>query len=56
MTDLFAVRVGKLIRLLASDRDGEALASCRALGHALHEAKLDFHWVADTLEAAWRRR
>jgi len=53
MSDLFSDRAGKLVRLLASDRDGEALADCRALGHALREAKLDFHWVADTLEAAW---
>jgi hypothetical protein len=43
-------RVGRLIRLLASDRDGEALAACRALGRELAAAGLDFHDLADRIE------
>jgi hypothetical protein len=39
--------------MLSSPVDAEALAGCRALGRFLAESRLDWHWVADTLEAAW---
>ena len=41
-----APRVGQLIRLLASDSDGEALAACRALGGTLASVGQDFHALA----------
>jgi hypothetical protein len=41
-----APRVAQLIRLLASDRDGEALAACRALGRTLASVGQDFHSLA----------
>jgi hypothetical protein len=39
-----------LVRLLGSDKDGEALAACRALGRTLASAGQDFHSLADSLE------
>ena len=43
--------VAKLIRLLASDVDGEVLAAVRALGRALKASGCDFHDLASIVEA-----
>jgi hypothetical protein len=45
-----APRVGQLIRLLASDSDGEVVAAARALKRTLHSTGQDFHSLADSLE------
>lgn len=47
-------RLGKLIRLLASDVDSEALGACRALHRCLAEAGADFHHLAGVVEDGWR--
>ena len=47
-----AVRIGQLIRMLASPQDGEALAAARALGRVLKASGQDFHALADTVENA----
>jgi hypothetical protein len=41
-----AERIAKLIPLLASDNDGEALAATRAIGRALESTGFDFHALA----------
>jgi hypothetical protein len=43
--------LAKLIRLLASDVDGEVLAAVRALGRALKASGCDFHDLASIVEA-----
>ena len=43
--------LAKLIRLLASDVDGEVLAAVRALGRALRASGCDFHDLASIVEA-----
>jgi hypothetical protein len=48
-----AVRLGKLIRLLSSDKDGEALGAARALARVLAEAGADFHHLAEIVETHW---
>jgi hypothetical protein len=53
VTDLFTNHIGKVVRMLASDRDSVALDGCRALRVALTEARLSIDWVANVLEAAW---
>ena len=45
-----APRVGQLIRLLASDRDGEVVAAARALARTLTSVGQDFHTLADSVE------
>jgi hypothetical protein len=45
-----APRIGQLIRLLGSDRDGEVVAAARALGRTLTSVGADFHTLADTIE------
>jgi hypothetical protein len=45
-----APRIGQLIRLLGSDRDGEVIAAARALGRTLASVGEDFHTLADTIE------
>jgi hypothetical protein len=42
--------LGKLIRLLSSDRDGEVLATVHALRRTLRGAGGDFHTLAETIE------
>ncbi len=42
--------LAKLVRLLASDSDGEALGAVRALGRALRANGLDFHDLAREIE------
>ena len=44
--------LAKLIRLLASDVDGEALATVRALGRTLKVSGCDFHDLASIVEAS----
>jgi len=45
-----AAKAGKLIRLLASDRDGEVLSATRALARTLRAAGPDFHALAEVVE------
>jgi hypothetical protein len=49
-----SARAGKLIRLLGSDREGEALAAGRALGRLLAANRLDWHWLADLVDQHFR--
>ncbi len=53
-----APRIGQLIRLLGSDKDGEVVAAARALGRTLRSAGADFHVLAADIEslASKRRR
>ena len=41
-----APQIGKLVRLLSSDKDGEVIAAVRALDRVLKAHKLDFHDLA----------
>jgi hypothetical protein len=54
VTDAFtptvAGKLGKLLRLLTSPVDGEALAAVRAIQNTLKNAKLDIHILADRIE------
>jgi hypothetical protein len=45
-----APRLGQLVRLLASDRDGEVLSAARALGRTLKGIGEDFHTLAAAIE------
>jgi hypothetical protein len=51
-----APTVAKLLRLLASDKDGEIVASVHALQRVLGSANLDLHDLANVVEFAARRR
>jgi hypothetical protein len=42
-----AGKLGKLLRLLSSDQDGEVVAAARALVRTLEAEKLDIHALAD---------
>ena len=44
-------KLDPLVRRLASDKDGEALACVRAIGRQLEKAGLSFHDLADRLTA-----
>jgi len=46
-----AGKLGKLLRLLSSDHDGEVLAAARAIRRTLKVEKLDIHMLADTIGA-----
>ena len=50
MTPDLAARAAKLIRLLASDRDGEALGAARALQRTLVAAGSNLNGLADAVE------
>lgn len=52
MTGLAPVagKLGKLLRLLTSDRDGEIIAAARAIRRTLESEKLDIHALAETVE------
>ena len=52
MTDLTSIagRLAKYIRLLASDKDGEVVASARAMQRTLLGIGADFHCLADRVE------
>ena len=43
-------RAGQFVRLLGSDRDGEALNAVRALGKLLASHGKDWHWLADVAD------
>jgi hypothetical protein len=45
-----APRIGQLIKLLASDHDGEVVAAARALGRTLESVGEDFHSLAAAIE------
>src|SRR5262249_51209541 len=51
--------IGKLLRLLGSDKDGEVVASARALRRVLQGAGLDLHDLARMVEGSdereWRK-
>lgn len=47
-------KVGKLIRLLASDKPGEVVAAASALQRTLQASGRDLHDVADIVEAGLR--
>ena len=47
-------KVAKLIPLLASERDGEVIATAHAIRRTLHAAGMDFHGLASALTAASR--
>jgi hypothetical protein len=53
--DLFAhgERLGKLIRLLSSDKDGEVVAAARALARVLADSGGDIHHLADLVSHHW---
>jgi hypothetical protein len=44
-----AAKLGRFIRLLASDRDGEVVAAARALTRTLKSAGADLHQLADQI-------
>lgn len=44
-------QTAKVVRLLGSDHDGEALAAVRKLGGLLKENNKDWHWLAALVEA-----
>jgi hypothetical protein len=44
-----ADRLGKLLRLLSSDRDGEVIGAARAIVRTLGSAGLDIHALAESL-------
>jgi hypothetical protein len=46
-----AHKLKPLLLLLSSDKDGEALAACLALGRLLKKAHCDFHDLANGLTA-----
>jgi hypothetical protein len=48
-----AARVAKLIRLLSSPVDGEALSAARALCRVLKELNADIHSISDVIEKFW---
>jgi len=47
-----AGKLGKLIRLLSSNRDGEVLATVFAIRRTLESEKLDLHALAAVIESA----
>ncbi len=46
------IKVGKLLRLLSSDKDGEVVAATSALKRTLEAAGLDLHDLAGAAERA----
>jgi hypothetical protein len=48
-------KIAKLLRLLASDKPGELVASAHALRRVLSSAELDLHDLANVVEFAARR-
>jgi len=51
-----AARLARLIRLLATDRDGERLGAVAALDRALRAGGHDWHDLADAVERGWQAR
>jgi hypothetical protein len=52
MTTSLQTRVGQLVRLLSSDRVGEAGAAAQALNRTLATAGIDIYWLANVVEGA----
>jgi hypothetical protein len=50
-----AERLGKFLRLLSSDKDGEVVAAVRAIIRTLHGAGMDMHGLADAIGANGRK-
>lgn len=50
ITRSLAQKLARLVPLLASDNDGEALATVRAIGRTLQASGADFHALAASLE------
>jgi len=50
-----ACRVGQLIRLLASDKDGEVVAAANAIRRTLCTAGMDMHCLATIIERGRQR-
>ena len=50
LTPPIAGKLGRFIRLLGSDRDGEVIAAARALIRVLNTAGTDLHALADHVE------
>lgn len=48
-----AVILSPLIRMLASDNDGEALAAVRAIARKLAADGKDFHWLANRVDGGF---
>lgn len=48
---IVAPKVGQMIRLLASDKDGEVIAAVRAIGRTLRSVGEDFHSLARIVES-----
>lgn len=53
MTPLASIapKLGKLLPRLASDHDGEVVATARAIGRTLQGVGLDFHALAEAVES-----
>lgn len=47
----FETKLGKLIRLLGSDKPGEVVAAANAINRSLQSAGLDIHQLADAVES-----
>lgn len=47
-----ASRIGQLVRLLGSDRNGEIISAATALQRTLRNAGADLHYLADVAERA----
>jgi hypothetical protein len=47
-----AGKLGSIVRMLSSDREGEIVAAARALGRTLKSAGLDIHALAERIEQA----
>jgi hypothetical protein len=45
-----ANKLGKALRMLASDRDGDVIAAARAIGRLLRNEGLDIHALAEGIE------
>jgi hypothetical protein len=50
MDAAIADRLGKMLRLLASDHDGEVVAAAKAIVRTLESNSLDIHALADAVE------
>jgi hypothetical protein len=50
LTPIVADKLGKLIRMLSSDRDGEVIAAARAIDRTLQSAGADLHTLAGMIE------
>jgi hypothetical protein len=50
-----AIRIGQLVRLLGSDKDGEIVAAATAINRTLIAAGSDLHHLANVAERALQR-